>query len=235
MPPVKNFCEMVQKIECGPCAPRRRGRPRAYGPDVALAQARDAFWKDGFAATCRRSSGATGMNRPSLYAAFGDKRELYVKAYGTIATRLARHSRRFSSAAARPAAAHLGSPARSLFLGRGGPRGCFTVLTAASDASSIRTSVRSSSRRWPASTGRSPGLFAAGVETGELPEDAEACAPRPHGLGDDPLPVGPSPRPLPSRGARADRRRRGCDDLRARGFPWRQAKRKASKWIVSPY
>src|SRR3954468_12723366 len=63
-------------------APKRRGRPRAYEPEVALARALDAFWKEGFAATSLDDlSAAIGMNRPSLYGAFGDKRELYIKSY----------------------------------------------------------------------------------------------------------------------------------------------------------
>src|SRR2546429_9048391 len=65
-----------------PVEPRRRGRPRAYQPDVALGRALDLFRKDGFAATSLDDlSAATGMNRPSLYGAFVDKRELYIKAY----------------------------------------------------------------------------------------------------------------------------------------------------------
>src|SRR3954470_12000138 len=92
------FCEMVQKIKSpagirpaksvkavpAAVAPpaKRRGRPRAYEPEVALARALDVFWKDGFAATSLDDlSAATGMNRPSLYGAFGDKRELYIKSY----------------------------------------------------------------------------------------------------------------------------------------------------------
>jgi AcrR family transcriptional regulator len=56
----------------------RRGRPRAYDPEVALAKARNAFWQTGYAATSLDDlSEATGMNRPSLYAAFGDKHALY--------------------------------------------------------------------------------------------------------------------------------------------------------------
>src|ERR1041384_4755004 len=63
-------------------APKRRGRPRAYEPEVALARALDVFWKEGFAATSLDDlSAATGMNRPSLYGAFGDKRALYIKSY----------------------------------------------------------------------------------------------------------------------------------------------------------
>src|SRR5262249_36229766 len=67
---------MVQK------PPARRGRPRAFDPDVALARAVDAFWDAGFAATSLDDlTEATGMNRPSLYGAFGDKQAIYRKAF----------------------------------------------------------------------------------------------------------------------------------------------------------
>jgi TetR/AcrR family transcriptional regulator, copper-responsive repressor len=59
---------------------RRRCRPRQYDPERALAKAAEAFWKHGYAATSLDDlAAATGMNRPSLYAAFGDKRDLYLK------------------------------------------------------------------------------------------------------------------------------------------------------------
>src|SRR5262245_15139855 len=60
---------------------RRRGRPRAYDPDEALRRATGAFWRAGFAGTSLDDlSASTRMNRPSLYGAFGDKRELYLAA-----------------------------------------------------------------------------------------------------------------------------------------------------------
>ena len=56
----------------------KRGRPRGYDPDAALAAARDAFWDEGYAATSLDDlSARMEMNRPSLYGAFGDKRALY--------------------------------------------------------------------------------------------------------------------------------------------------------------
>src|SRR3954462_1266031 len=62
--------------------PKRRGRPRAYEPDVAIGQALALFRKGGYAATSLDDlSEVTGMNRPSLYGAFGDKRALYIKSY----------------------------------------------------------------------------------------------------------------------------------------------------------
>jgi TetR/AcrR family transcriptional regulator, copper-responsive repressor len=59
---------------------RPRGRPRAYDPESALASVRDTFWRNGYAGTSLDDlSEATGMNRPSLYGAFGDKHALYLQ------------------------------------------------------------------------------------------------------------------------------------------------------------
>ncbi len=70
---------MVQK-ETDTSSPRPRGRPRAYDPGQAIERAAEVFWKAGYAATSLDDLvAATGMNRPSLYAAFGDKRALYLK------------------------------------------------------------------------------------------------------------------------------------------------------------
>jgi AcrR family transcriptional regulator len=63
-----------------PKTARARGRPRAYDPDAALIGAMDAFWRQGYAGTSLEVlSDATDMNRPSMYAAFGDKRALYMQ------------------------------------------------------------------------------------------------------------------------------------------------------------
>jgi AcrR family transcriptional regulator len=71
---------MVHKKSHDQAAPRSRGRPRAYDADAALAQAMSAFWQLGYSATSLdQLSDATDMNRPSLYAAFGDKRALYLR------------------------------------------------------------------------------------------------------------------------------------------------------------
>lgn len=66
---------MVQKEQA------KRGRPRSFEPAAALAQVRDTFWKNGYAATSLDDlCEATGLNRPSLYGAFGDKKALYLAA-----------------------------------------------------------------------------------------------------------------------------------------------------------
>ena len=117
---------------------KRRGRPRAYEPEVALARALDVFWKDGFAATSLDDlSAATGMNRPSLYGAFGDKRELYIKTYQSYRDRARLRMGEVFSAELplRTLLARVYGIALDMYLsGEDGPRGCFTVMTAASEA-----------------------------------------------------------------------------------------------------
>lgn len=58
-----------------------RGRPREYDPEEALAAALGEFRRRGYTATSLdHLSEATNMARPSLYAAFGNKFEIYRKA-----------------------------------------------------------------------------------------------------------------------------------------------------------
>src|SRR5580700_5919673 len=119
-------------------APKRRGRPRAYEPDIALGKALDLFRKDGFAATSLDDlSAATGMNRPSLYGAFGDKRELYIKSYARYRAdaRAAMADIFREQLPIRKRLARIYAVALDIYLsGEAGPRGCFTVMTAASEA-----------------------------------------------------------------------------------------------------
>jgi AcrR family transcriptional regulator len=118
--------------------PTRRGRPRGYEPEIALGKALDLFRKDGFAATSLDElSAATGMNRPSLYGAFGDKRELYIKSYARYRAdaRAAMQEIFRDELPIRKRLERIFAVALDIYLsGEDGPRGCFTVMTAASEA-----------------------------------------------------------------------------------------------------
>lgn len=117
---------------------RARGRPRAYDADAALTGATDAFWRQGYSGTSLEVlSDATDMNRPSMYAAFGDKRALYLQtldrytaaANAVIERALDREQplrdglRRFYDYAI-----------ASYFDSSGAPRGCYLVGTATTEA-----------------------------------------------------------------------------------------------------
>ena len=160
-----------------PTAPKRRGRPRAYQPDVALAKALDLFRKDGFAATSLDDlSVATGMNRPSLYGAFGDKRELYIKSYRRYRedARAAMQDIFREEQPIRQRLQRIYAVALDIYLsGESGPRGCFTVMTAASEAVAdpdIRAMVLEGIGELDKAFAR---CFRLAKEKGELSEGAE--------------------------------------------------------------
>lgn len=56
-------------------------RPRKFDETHVLTAAMETFWRRGYEATSTRDlSGSTGLGQSSLYNAFGDKRELYLRA-----------------------------------------------------------------------------------------------------------------------------------------------------------
>ena len=61
--------------------PATIGRPRAFDVNGALDRALDVFWRKGYeGASISDLTAAMGINPPSLYAAFGNKEELFRKA-----------------------------------------------------------------------------------------------------------------------------------------------------------
>ena len=74
---------------------RSPGRPRAYDPQQALAAALGEFRRRGYTATSLdHLSAATKMARPSLYAAFGAKLDIYRQAVRQYAEEFAERRRR---------------------------------------------------------------------------------------------------------------------------------------------
>jgi AcrR family transcriptional regulator len=173
---------MVQK-DSAPAAtpePRRRGRPRSYEPDAALALAMEAFWKSGYAATTLDDlSAATGMNRPSLYAAFGDKQDIYAKAYRKYRAKLRDEFLPILAAPApvRIVLRRIFEASRDLYLsGPEGARGCLTLVTAASEAVADPEIRKLVVEAIAALDQTFAALFSTAVARGELPASSDAAA-----------------------------------------------------------
>ncbi|GAA5026686.1 TetR/AcrR family transcriptional regulator [Streptomyces siamensis] len=63
-----------------------RGRPRGFDADAALDRAIEVFWRQGYeGASLSDLTDAMGINRTSMYAAFGNKEELFRRAVARYA------------------------------------------------------------------------------------------------------------------------------------------------------
>jgi AcrR family transcriptional regulator len=169
---------MVQKRKIA--EPKRLGRPRAYDPQAAIRLATDAFWKTGYSGTSLQEiSAATGMNKPSLYAAFGDKRTLYLEALERYweAAFAAMHKALADDHGLGEALMLVYEGALSIyFSGEGRPRGCFVIGTAVTEAvedAEIRKIVAAGLRRFDTDF---EARFRTARENGELSADADPAA-----------------------------------------------------------
>jgi AcrR family transcriptional regulator len=158
----------------------RRGRPRAYDPDTALVQAMAVFWNAGYAGTSLDDiSAGTGMNRPSLYGAFGDKRALYLQTLERYRSR--------GRAAITEALAHdrplreglrrvYDSALALYYSGEGGARGCFLIGTALTESvgdAKVRKTLRDALLEFDAAF---ESRIRLARDHGELPRDADPAA-----------------------------------------------------------
>lgn len=125
---------MVQKSETRP----RRGRPRSFDAGEVLGAATERFRTRGYAGTSLDDLvDATGLQRPSLYAAFGDKRALYLATLERTIDRAGRALDQLIEADL-PLEQSLKVMFRAVidgFLtGETGPSGCIMVSTSATSA-----------------------------------------------------------------------------------------------------
>lgn len=121
----------------------RTGRPRAFDIEEALDRALHVFWRKGYEGTTLPDlTEAMGINRPSLYAAFGNKEELFRKALDRYAERTGERIREALEApSARAAVEQLLRGTADALTDPRSPRGCLAVqgaLTCGEAAEPIR-------------------------------------------------------------------------------------------------
>jgi AcrR family transcriptional regulator len=123
-----------------------KGRPREFDVDEALDRALRVFWRRGYeGATLPDLTAAMGINRPSLYAAFGSKEELFRKALDRYVEGPAAFVREaLNEPTARAVAEQLLGGTIDLVTDRRNPRGCLIVqgaLACGETAESVRQEV----------------------------------------------------------------------------------------------
>jgi AcrR family transcriptional regulator len=105
---------------------------RQFDENKVLADALDLFWRKGLRATSMLDlAAATGVQRGSLYNAFGDKEDLFLLAFDRYAARFLETARRCLDAPAADVALtrFLEAAITSMTVGQP-PRGCLTTKTA---------------------------------------------------------------------------------------------------------
>ena len=155
----------------------RMGRPRAFDFDDALDRALHVFWQKGYeGASLPDLTEAMGINRPSLYAAFGNKEALFCKALNRYAEGPAAYVHEaLKEPTARAVVERLLQRAVDLQTDPRNPPGCLMVQSALScrEASDpIRKKVAARRKAGEAAIRQ---RFKRAIAEGDLPADANAA------------------------------------------------------------
>jgi AcrR family transcriptional regulator len=152
-----------------------RGRPRRFNTEEALDRALEVFWRKGYQGTSLDDLSQTmGINRPSLYAAFGSKEALFRKVLVRYVEGPAGYLRKaLAEPTPRALAEYLLGGAIEMLTDPRNPRGCLIVqgaLACGETAESVRRELVSQRAACQVAVCL---LFEHARANGHLPADAD--------------------------------------------------------------
>jgi len=105
------------------------GRPRSFDKDAALAIAMEQFWREGYdETTVSKLTQLIGVSPPSLYAAFGDKDQLFAAAAACYVDRVSEQAdRSLAKTTAREGLSELMRLTAAAHTDPATPPGCFLL------------------------------------------------------------------------------------------------------------
>jgi TetR/AcrR family transcriptional repressor of nem operon len=105
------------------------GRPREFDEETVLEAVMEAFWRKGYEATSLAElCHVTGLNKGSLYQAFGDKRRLFMRALTHYAERQYREVMAAASRSESPLV-NIRAAVRKICDHAGSDKGCMMINT----------------------------------------------------------------------------------------------------------
>ncbi|MGZ0147021.1 TetR/AcrR family transcriptional regulator [Kribbella sp. WER1] len=152
-----------------------KGRPREFDVDEALERAMRLFWERGYEGVSLTDlTKAMGISKPSLYAAFGDKQELFRKALERYAEGPAGYgTRALAEPTARAVVEAMLCGAVRTTTRPDCPAGCLGVQGALATSEAARPAHDLLAEWRNASTARLEERFRRAVQEGDLPRDAD--------------------------------------------------------------
>jgi len=157
---------------------RKIGRPLSFDRDAALYQAMLLFWRHGYEGTSLSDlTAAMGVTPPSIYAAFGDKRRLFLEAVDRyLSGPVTAKSIIADAATAREAAADLLHASVAGFTGTDTPPGCLLASATISCSAAAMDVQQALAARRQAIEADLRTRFVQAMATGELPAGTDADA-----------------------------------------------------------